>query len=247
MSNVTTSGLKCRACGRELQQVSELPYFDLEGSPKVARVNGFQCTQCRGGLEDGLGYPVRIPLPEGTIIHGVRGNCSYCGLALKSTPGTSCVSSTGKISHVPYFGADCYVCGRLTGGDRKLAIKDAAFIELLQIPCEIRRLWLIDPTNLLESGLTTIEAKVAHIVYSPVTKELALGDQMHSCEYLAGMYITGYQAQGYVACQVDKDGILKLFTGGPTWWLDETYFVLRRLGVPADRLRVSAKDSIHTL
>ena len=204
----------------------------------MAAVDAFRCAHCSSGFVDPQGYPVPIPLPEGTILSGNRGACSYCGLALKSTPGTVCLSGAGRAVSVPYFGAKCYVCGNLAGKSRKPAIRDDGFIQLLRIPFGINRLWQIDPANLLNSSLIATGESISHIVYSPETKELVLGDTGHPCEYLAQMYITDWRITEYVSCRMDQIGILDISTEGPASWLDEIYFVLRRLEVPTNRLRV---------
>lgn len=244
----TQKDILCTRCGRKMTRSDSIEYCDLDDRKKTAAYVSWSCRKCELSNMDENGNPKPVPLPPGTIIVGKRSDCPRCGMKLRSTPITDYVGKDGRIWHVPYFYPKCFICGGPQ--DSKLPrkpTKDEEFLSKLSVPKRIQELWQVDFLNILNSIDKSTGQKIFKFCYSPISREFLFGTKptdhkglirgfgkLTFDEYIRGIYF-------------EKENIIYLRGHEKSLWFVETFFILRRMGVPKSTPIVWGKKAAEQL
>jgi len=260
MSNQTSNQVCCPKCDEPMSIISYDKAFDWDGNPQTFEYKAYRCSTCFDYVIDQHGEKVIPPIPTGYLIYGERMKCSCCGMYLKASPGTSIFyNDIGDARHVPYFGAKCFLCGRLFGREcsSRDSSKNQTFKELISIPKSVSEEWSVDIYDFLDSRCKEeLYQQTFKFAYSPINKELIVfkekqenydnsendNNTISEVEKIRINYEDAIEKYGseafenYILGRVFRDKIgsskkILLKKHENINWMMETHFLLRRMGV----------------
>ena len=254
MSNDQTKQVLCPRYGEPMHVISYKTACDWDGNPHEFNYVAYSCNQCYDDVVDQNGNKVVAPIPNGYLVSGGRSNCPYCGMYLRSSPGSQIFyRDLGVAKYTSgFYGRRCFFCG--LASPKYSGSKNQVFSQYINIPSKVLDEWYVDVLDILDSRCKKGSDNSFKFAYSPKSREFIMFsekgyDSTIRLSFSEAIHKYGSKRlENYVCGRVFKKSFteewkvfLKIYEN--EWWMMETHFLLRRMGIEKE-ISIISKEII---